>query len=102
MVITVLYKKGKKTECGSYRGISLVSHAGSMLLKVAAGRLDDYCEAKGRLPKVQCGFRPDRSTMDTMFVARGLQEIGRRTGVSLFMCFIDLQEAYDTVDHTLL
>ena len=32
-VITVLYKKGDKTECGNYRGISLVSHAGKVLLK---------------------------------------------------------------------
>ena len=32
----------------------------------------------------------------------GSQEIGRKAGVSLFMCFIDLQKAYDTIDHTLL
>ena len=28
--------------------------------------------------------------------------VGRKAGVSLFMCFIDLQKAYDTVDRTLL
>ena len=33
-VITVLHKKGDKTECGNYCGISLVSHAGKVLLKV--------------------------------------------------------------------
>ena len=27
-VITALHNKGDKTECGNYRGISLVSHAG--------------------------------------------------------------------------
>ena len=37
-----------------------------------------------------------------MFVVRRLQEIGRKAGEPLFMCFIDLQKAYDTVDHTLL
>ena len=37
-----------------------------------------------------------------MFVVRRLQEIGRKAGVSLFMCFIYLQKAYDTVDRTLL
>ena len=37
-----------------------------------------------------------------MFVVRRLQEIGREAGVSLFMCFIDLQKASDTVDRTLL
>ena len=57
-VITVLHKKGDKTECGNYRGISLVSHAGKVLLKVVARRLSAYCETKGLLPEEQCGFRP--------------------------------------------
>ena len=35
-------------------------------------------------------------------MVRRLQEIGPKAGVSLFMCFIDLQKAYDTVDRTLL
>ena len=52
-VITVLHKKGDKTECGNYRGISLVSHAGKVLLKVVARRLSAYCEAKGLLPEEQ-------------------------------------------------
>ena len=91
-VITVLHKKGDKTECGNYRGISLVSHAGKVLLKVVARRLSAYCEAKGLLPEEQCGFRPDRSTTDMMFVVCRLQEVGRKAGVSLHMCFVDLQK----------
>ena len=35
-------------------------------------------------------------------MVRRLQEIGRKAGVSLFMCFIHLQKAYDTVNRTLL
>ena len=101
-VITVLHKKGDKTECGNYRGILLVSHAGKVLLKVVARRLSVYCEAKGLLLEEQCGCRPDRSTTDMMFVVRRLQEVGRKAGVSLQMCFIALQRAYDTVDRTLL
>ena len=46
-VITVLHKKDDKTECGNYLGISLVSHAGNVLLKVVARKLSAYCEAKG-------------------------------------------------------
>ena len=33
VVITILHKKGDKMECRNYRGISLVSHAGKVLLK---------------------------------------------------------------------
>ena len=101
-VSSILHKKGDKTECGNYRGISLVSHAGKVLFKVVARGLSAYCEAKGLLPEEQCGFRPNRSTMDMMFAVRRLQEIRQNAGVSLFMCFIDLQKAYDTVDRALL
>ena len=81
---------GDKTECENYRGVSLVSNAGKVLLKVVATRISAYCEAKGLLPEAQCGFRLNRSTTDTMFVVRSLQEVGRKAEVSLFMCFIDI------------
>ena len=55
-VITVLHKKGDKTECGNYRGILLVSQAGKVLLKVVPRRLSAYCEAKGPLPRSSAGF----------------------------------------------
>ena len=101
-VITVLHKKDDKTEYENYRGISLISHAGKVLLEVVAWRLRAYCEAKGLIPEEQCGFRPDRSTTNMMFDVRRLQEVGRKRGVSLFMCFIDLQKTYDTGDRTFL
>ena len=37
--IKVLHKKKDRTECGNYRGICLVVHAGKVLLKVIAGHL---------------------------------------------------------------
>ena len=101
-VIKVLHKKKDRTECGNYRGISLVAHAGKVLLKIVTTRLSAYCEARNLLPEEQCGFRPHRSTTDMMFAVRRLQELGRKARVPLFLCFIDLQKAYDSVDRTLL
>ena len=37
-----------------------------------------------------------------MFVVCRLHEVRRKAGVSLFMCFVDFQKAYDTVDHAFL
>ena len=50
-VMKVLHKKKDRTDCGNYRGISLIAHAGKVLLKTVAKRRGDYCEAKGLLPE---------------------------------------------------
>ena len=71
-IIMVLHKKKDRTECGNYRGISMVAHAGKILLKIIAGRLSEYCERVGILPEEQSGFQPNRSTTDMMFVIRRL------------------------------
>ena len=49
-----------------------------------------------------CSFRPARSTIDMLFVVRRLQELGRQRKIPLYMCFVDFQKAYDSVDRELL
>ena len=55
-IMMVVHKKKGWTECGNYRGISLVAHAGKILLKIIARRLSEYCERMGVLPEKQSGF----------------------------------------------
>ena len=101
-VIMALHKKKDGIEWGNYRGISLVAHAGKMLLKVIARRLSEYCERVGILPEEQSGFRPNRSTTDTMlFVVRRLQELARTNLIPPCLCFIELTKVYGSVDRTL-
>ena len=47
----ILHKKKDRTECVNYRGISLVAHAGKILLKIISHRLSEYCERVGILPE---------------------------------------------------
>ena len=100
--IKVLHKTSDRSDCNSFRGISLVSHAGKVVLKIVANRLSDFCEAQQILPEEQCGFRPARSTSDMLFVVHQLQELGRQRKITLYKCFVDLQKAYDSVDRELL
>ena len=81
--IKVLHKKKDRTEYSNYRSLSLVAHAGKVLLKIVANQLGDFCEEAGVLPEEQCGFQPQRSTTDMMFVVRRLQELGRTSNTSL-------------------
>ena len=91
-----------RSDCSNCRRISLAAHSGKVLLKMVASRLSNYCEPKGILPEEQCGFRPARSKIDMLFVVRRLQELGRERKIPLYVCFIDLQKAYDSVHRELL
>ena len=101
-VITVFHKKKDGTECGNYRDIPLVAHASKILLKIIARRVSEYCECVGILPEENSSFRLNRSITDIIFVIRRLQDLARKKQIPLYVCFIDLNKAYDSVDRTLL
>ena len=54
------------------------------------------------LPKSQCGFRRGRSIIGVIFVARQLQEKCRGQHQDLYVAFVDLTKAFDTVNRDLL
>ena len=96
--LVAIYKnKGDRTECGNSRGISLLSVAGKILARVMLARLLTLV-ADLVLPESQCGFRSSRSTIDMIFVARLLQEKCREHHRDLYIAFIDLAKAFDTIN----
>ena len=58
--------------------------------------------AEGLHPDSQCGFRKGRGCTDMIFVARQLMEKTREHGDSLFLRFVDLKKAYDSVPRDVL
>jgi len=54
------------------------------------------------LPESQCGFCRNRSTIGMIFMARLLQEKCRQQNESLYLAFIDLTKAFNTVNRDLL
>ena len=69
---------------------------------MVASHLSNYCEGKGILPEEQCGFRPARSTIYMLLAVHRLQELGGGRKIPLYLCSIDLQKAYDSVNRELL
>ena len=100
-IILVHKQKGDRAECGNSRGISLLSVAGKVLAKIMLTRLLEHI-VDLVLPESQCGFRRGRSTIDMIFVARQLQEKCREQHQDLYMAFVDLIMAFDTVNRDLL
>ena len=64
-LICPIYKKGDKTNCNNYRGISFMSHAFKAYERILETRLRRYVEPK--LGEWQNGFRPGRGTTDMIF-----------------------------------
>ena len=96
-VIITLYKnKGEKSDCSNYRGITLLSIAGKILARILLNRLIPSVAAN-HLPESQCGFRSNRGTTDMVFVLRQLQEKCREQNKGLYITFVDLTKAFDTV-----
>uniref|UniRef100_A0A0B7BSR0 Reverse transcriptase domain-containing protein n=3 Tax=Arion vulgaris TaxID=1028688 RepID=A0A0B7BSR0_9EUPU len=96
--IVHLYKrKGNRQACDNHRGISLLSIAGKILARVLLNRLIDHLE-QDLLPETQCGFRAGRGTADMIFAARQLQEKCQEQHRNLYMVFVDLTKAFDTVN----
>ncbi|CAG9136099.1 unnamed protein product [Plutella xylostella] len=94
--ISTLYKsKGDRSDCDSYRGISLLSVCGKVFARILLNRLMTLSEQF--LPETQFGFRPDRGTCEAIFAIRQLQEKSREQGQNLYLCFVDLEKAFDSV-----
>jgi hypothetical protein len=71
-VIVSIYKKGDKTDCSNYRGISLLPTMYKVLSTILLSRLNLYAEEiVGDHPYV---FRRNRSTTDHIFCIRQILE----------------------------
>ena len=92
-----LYKRKGNPQVCDHRGISLLSIAGKILAKILLNRLNVHLDQTGLIPESQCGFRKDRGTIDMIFTARQLQEKYQEQNVDLYMTFVDLTKAFDTV-----
>ena len=99
-IVTLYKNKGDKGDCNNYRGISLLSITGKVFARIILKRLQTLAERI--LPESQCGFRAGRSTTDMIFTLRQLQEKCREQGQPLYIAFVDLTKAFDTVSRSSL
>jgi hypothetical protein len=71
-IICPIFKKGDRTICSNYRPITLRNVAYKILTILINSRLTGIVESK--LEDCQMGFRPNRSTIDNIFIVRQIIE----------------------------
>ena len=101
-VIPIYKNKGKTTDCTNYCPISLLSNLDKVLEKLLYKRTHSFLTSFKLLFTRQFGFRRKHSTVHTLINL--CQKIADALDNRKYACgvFVDLQKAFDTVDHDIL
>ena len=92
-VVPIYKKKGSVMDCASYRGVKLLEHG----MKVVESLLEKRLRSSVKVYQMQFSFMPGRSTVDAIFILRRIQESYLEKNRKLFICFVDLEKAFDRV-----
>jgi hypothetical protein len=90
-IIVPVHKKGNKTDCNNYHGISLLSSSYKILANILS-RLGPYIDEI--IGDHQCGFRHNRSTTDQIFCIRHILEKKWECNETVHQLFIDFKKTY--------
>jgi hypothetical protein len=85
-----IHKKGDKTDCSNYQGISLLSTSYKMLCNILLSRVIPYADKI--IGDQQCGFRRNRSTTDQIFYILQILEKKWEYNGTVHQLFIDLRK----------
>ena len=100
--VVPIHKNGSKLELTNYRPISLLSNIGKIFEKMLHKRLYNFFDKFNCIHKRQFGFRKNHSTTHALIDFS--ETIRNALDNNKFVCgvFLDLQKAFDTVNHEIL
>jgi hypothetical protein len=102
-IIVPIYKKGNPNRPDNYRGISIISAVCKCYTSILNRRLYNWLEVKKKIAENQAGFRTGYSTADQIFnLYAVIQKYLCQSGKKLYVGFVDLKKAFDSVQHHLL
>ena len=93
VIVPIFKGKSDMMSCGSYRGVKLLEHA----MKIIERVLERQIRILVNLNKMQFGFMPGKGTVDAIFIVRKMQEEYQKKDKKLYMCFVDMEKAFDRV-----
>ena len=97
-----LYKKETKTKPKNYRPISLLPLISKVIEKVIHNQTQNFLNKNRILCSYQSGFRKHYSTDTCLSYLTNKVQTGFEEGLLTGMVLIDLQKAFDTIDHGIL
>nr|CAH8840869.1 unnamed protein product [Trichobilharzia regenti] len=98
-IISPIFKDGDRQLVSNYRPVSLTCIIAKVLETIIRDQLLAYVETHGLLAVEQHGFRPGRSCLTNLLLAREDWVEARDRDHLLDVVFIDLSKAFDKVSH---
>ena len=92
MLGTPIFVKGDKCLPENYRALSLVSIPGKVLNKILLNKIREKTEVY--TTDRQYGFRPNRGTVDAIFLVRQLMQKAKERGLKCHSHFVDFKSAF--------
>ena len=100
--LKLLFKKGPKTNPKNYRPISLLPLISKIIEKVIHDQTQKFLNENNLFYHYQSGFRKNYSTNSCLSYLQNKILQGFDSNLSTGMILIDLQKAFDTIDHKIL
>ena len=97
-----LYKKEAKTKPKNYWPISLLPLLSRIIERIIHNQTQEFLDKNNVLYKYQSGFQKHHSTDTCLSYLTDKVKIGFEEGLLTGMVLIDLQKAFDTIDHSIL
>ena len=97
-----LFKKGSKADRSNYRPISLLPLLSKVFEKVVLDQTEEFLSLNKILYDYQSGFRKNHSTDTCLSFSNDEILKGFDDGLVIGMILIDLQKAFDTINHDIL
>ena len=97
-----IFKKGDQQNCGNYRPISLLSNLSKIFERIYFNQLEHFLNVNDIIYDLQFGFRKKYSTNHALLSI--VEQIRNSLDKGYFACgvFVDLEKAFDTVNHNIL
>ena len=100
--ITPIYKKNSKLEVGNYRPVSILSVVSKILERAVYVQIDEYLQRQKILYQLQSGFRQCFSTNTCLAYLTDFIKYQIASGNYVGMIALDVQKAFDCVNHEIL
>ena len=95
--VTPIYKKGKRSEVGNYRPVSLTSQISKLMESLVRDAIVGHLEKHKLIRNSQHGFRGGRSCLSNLLTFLGKVTRSQEEGSSVDVIYLDFTEAFDKV-----